>query len=52
MNTEKMQTYVNFLSFPKFIKGWIMSQNNQLLRIAGHPQKSLETFNADGVVVH
>ena len=29
MNTEKPQTFINFSSFRKFIKGSIMSQDNQ-----------------------
>ena len=40
MNREKPQTLVNFISFQKFIKDCIMSQDNLLFRIAAHPQKN------------
>ena len=40
MNREKPQTLVNFISFQKFIKDCIMSQDNLLFRIAVHPQKN------------
>ena len=40
MNIEKPQTLVNFNSFQKFIKCYIMSQDNQLTRIALHLRKN------------
>ena len=40
MNIEKPQTLVNFISFPKFIKGYIMSKDCQLFRIVVHLQKN------------
>ena len=54
MNIEKPQILVNFICFLEFMKGCIMSQDDQLFRIAVHLQKntrnfiglSLETFNA------
>ena len=53
MNIEKPKILVNFICFLKFMKGCIMSQDDQLFWIAVHLQKileifrlSLETFNA------
>ena len=40
MNIEKPQTLANFISFPKFRKGYIMSQDDQLFRTAVHLQKN------------
>ena len=44
INIEKPQTLVNFISFPKFIKDCIMSQDNLLFQIAVHPQKNAWNF--------
>ena len=44
INIEKPQTLVNFISFPKFIKDCIMSQDNLLFQIAVHLQKNAWNF--------
>ena len=44
MNTEKAQTLVNFISFSNFIKGCIMSQDDQLFRIEVRLQKNARNF--------
>ena len=56
---RKATNFGKLYFLPKFIKGCTMSQVGQLFRIAIHLQKMLEifrllleTFNAEGVVVH
>ena len=56
---RKATNFGKLYFLPKFIKGCTMSQVGQLFRIAIHLQKRLEifrllleTFNAEGVVVH
>ena len=44
MNIENPQALANFLYFPKFMKGCIMSQNDQLFRIAVHVQKNAQNL--------
>ena len=44
MNVEKPRTLVNFISFPKFIKGCTISQVGHLFRIAIHLQKNAQNL--------
>ena len=44
MNIEMPQTLVNFISFPKLVKGCTMSQFGQLFRIVVHLQKNARNF--------
>ena len=44
MNIEKPQTLVNFISFPKLVKGCTMSQFGQLFQIVVHLQKNARNF--------
>ena len=43
-NKEKPRTLVNFIPFPKLIKGCIMSQGDQLFRIVVDLQKNPRNF--------
>ena len=44
MSIEKLRTLVNFISFQKFIKGDIMSLDDQPFRIAVHLRKNALNF--------